>query len=580
VDKSTDGAAKRTPLSWSRAGVVILALVSLGTGYVGLYTYQPPPPNAPVGYWLDLFYYDLQLFVIDSAPLADGGPFPLALEFARILAPVTTVYAVVVAFLGLLRAEFRRIRLRRSRNHAIVTGDTTGARALATRLRQTGVSVVETADSDAIALVAAGIGGARTLYACADDTTNATVNLAAALDATEAKRRGRAKRGLRIYAQVSDATLALALRARRLGLPEATALDVDFVNFEELAARELLRSEPLDIDLSDPPHILVAGLGTFGRTVLVEFAQQWRLRSPRRGERVAVTLVDPAASGAAAELAARSDIVREVFDLTPVDGDLDDALRTLSGPPPYRAYICYEDEDLALRQAFTMVGLWRGGRDSIVLRLNQLDRPGDAVHPVFRRLLDNLYGRLRFVGVAKLACDPSVIEKDLVERLAQAIHEQYLLEALRDGAAMGSNVSMTLWGDLPEDKKDANRAQAGDIGVKLSMVGCTVAPRTGAGDAFSFTPAEIESLAQHEQQRWRTERQASGWKYAAVRDDKAKKHPSIVSWETLPETERDKDRNAVRTLPAVLAHVGLRIVRVGERRAQEIGVELTSPASV
>jgi hypothetical protein len=57
------------------------------------------------------------------------------------------------------------------------------------------------------------------------------------------------------------------------------------------------------------------------------------------------------------------------------------------------------------------------------------------------------------------------------------------------------------------------------------------------------------------------ERASKGWQYAPERDDRWKYHPSMGPWEDLSEIEREKDRNAVRSLPAILFQVDLRIVR-------------------
>ena len=46
-----------------------------------------------------------------------------------------------------------------------------------------------------------------------------------------------------------------------------------------------------------------------------------------------------------------------------------------------------------------------------------------------------------------------------------------------------------------------------------------------------------------------------------TRDDGAKVHPCLVSWDELPESEKDKDRDAVRNIPVVLAAAGLRVIR-------------------
>lgn len=146
-----------------------------------------------------------------------------------------------------------------------------------------------------------------------------------------------------------------------------------------------------------------------------------------------------------------------------------------------------------------------------------------------------------------------------LERIARAVHEQYLREQTRDGVAMGSAPGMTDWEHLDEDKREANRAQARDIEAKLGRIGCQVAPATEA--QFTFTDAELEALARDEQVRWSRERTEAGWRHGDPRDDAAKLHPSLVTWDELSESEKDKDRDAVRNIPAALASVGLGIVR-------------------
>jgi hypothetical protein len=120
------------------------------------------------------------------------------------------------------------------------------------------------------------------------------------------------------------------------------------------------------------------------------------------------------------------------------------------------------------------------------------------------------------------------------------------------------------WNDLSEEYREANRALARDIGRKLSKIHATVAPRTGFNDVFCFTTAEEEELARHEHDRWWKSRLASGWRYGPERDGHKKLHPSLIDFDRLSEQERDKDREAVRGLPDVLAGVGLEIVRLSD----------------
>jgi hypothetical protein len=45
-----------------------------------------------------------------------------------------------------------------------------------------------------------------------------------------------------------------------------------------------------------------------------------------------------------------------------------------------------------------------------------------------------------------------------------------------------------------------------------------------------------------------------GWRYGPKRDDNAKKHPDLVPYRDLPESERDYDRTmAIETIKVILA---------------------------
>ncbi len=143
------------------------------------------------------------------------------------------------------------------------------------------------------------------------------------------------------------------------------------------------------------------------------------------------------------------------------------------------------------------------------------------------------------------------LDRETIERLAQRIHENYRGTYAPAGPG---------WDQLTEDLREANRAQARAIVRKLASVGAAVEPRQQT-TPFEFTDAELEQLAKVEHRRWVAQKRATGWIYAAVRDDRRKRHPMIIKWEKLSEWEREKDRDAVRNIPALLNSVGLRIVR-------------------
>ena len=43
---------------------------------------------------------------------------------------------------------------------------------------------------------------------------------------------------------------------------------------------------------------------------------------------------------------------------------------------------------------------------------------------------------------------------------------------------------------------------------------------------------------------------------SGVKDPERKTHPLLVTWEELDEPEREKDRDAIRAIPRMLARVG------------------------
>jgi len=66
--------------------------------------------------------------------------------------------------------------------------------------------------------------------------------------------------------------------------------------------------------------------------------------------------------------------------------------------------------------------------------------------------------------------------------------------------------------------------------------------------------ALTERLAENAHDIWAIKRLHEGWTYGPQRDDAAKKHPDLVPYANLPESEKNYDRNAaMETLKAIVA---------------------------
>jgi RyR domain-containing protein len=63
----------------------------------------------------------------------------------------------------------------------------------------------------------------------------------------------------------------------------------------------------------------------------------------------------------------------------------------------------------------------------------------------------------------------------------------------------------------------------------------------------------LERLAQNTHDVWAATRIAQGWSFGPSRDDVAKKHPCLVPYGQLPDSEKEYDRRTVaETLKAIL----------------------------
>jgi hypothetical protein len=137
------------------------------------------------------------------------------------------------------------------------------------------------------------------------------------------------------------------------------------------------------------------------------------------------------------------------------------------------------------------------------------------------------------------------------------------VEARARGETPATNSAMRPWEELPENLREANRAQVADIPNKLRLLGYELAPSHGlCASEIAMTDAQVEALSIREHQRWMSDRLRHGWTYAATRDNARKHHPLLVPWEELSEPEKEKDRDTVRNVPRLIERAGFRVRKV------------------
>ena len=152
-------------------------------------------------------------------------------------------------------------------------------------------------------------------------------------------------------------------------------------------------------------------------------------------------------------------------------------------------------------------------------------------------------------------------EKELIEKVAQKIHEDYYRQRITDGQ---STPTLLAWSDLPDNKRKSNLDAAAEIPVKLGSIGHGIR-KIKVGEPLQtpdISDEEIEKLARNEHERWCREQMIQGWRYNEIRKDSEKLHPSLVPWEKLSETEQHKDREAIYAIPRILKEAGYGVYRL------------------
>jgi len=151
------------------------------------------------------------------------------------------------------------------------------------------------------------------------------------------------------------------------------------------------------------------------------------------------------------------------------------------------------------------------------------------------------------------------------EKLAEAIHEKYRQEKMKDTRqkAHPDDPAMVPWKNLMEDIKESNRLQADHTPEKLRAIGCDFAPvKSREPRMIEITDEEFEKMAEMEHQRFVAEKLLAGWSPGDKKDYDKKTRPDLVEWENLPEELKDTDRRAVRAIPDLLAQAGFEIYRL------------------
>lgn len=546
----------------------------------------------------DLFYLSLQLFVLES-----GTTIPVAgwmLQFARFIAPLITIYSLIFLIFHLFHEKIREFFYQFARNHVIIFGDgqlgpilyknliNSGYHCLYisnSKIREktlwekdqaNGLSIVRAPTLEKI-LNYTSINHASHFFAV---DNNDPVNIEIVTYISHLLKDDR-NNPLNSYIHLNNIELSQLLKEYQLFSIEKSSMRVDFFNVFNIAGSLLLTEYSPFIKFekcSEPPHILIIGMGRMGQSVFFNSIRKWKIITKERSKKLVVSVIDKVASEKIRRIITKYPSIVDYADIYQYDIDIEsseflEGKFLVSSTYPYfvsNVFICLSNESQGLVYAIEIYKMLQ--KRAPEYGLNVIDIPiivrtltDSGFTHIFKKEMDFIdpFRCIYPFPVLEKTCNPALIFNGYYELIARSIHEQYLTHQLSLGLELGSHVSLVPWNELSDAYKESSRKQADDIIRKIHSIHCIIRPIINWDDPrFVFTQIELEKLAVLEHERWFNEKKLQGWIYGQYRNDKERTHPCLIPWNDLPEDEKDKDRNAIMAIPQLLELVELRIQRI------------------
>ena len=551
-----------------------------------------------VGFWLayqsqaehrsisDLLYLSLQLFTLNS-----GAQVPVNsvfLEIARFLAPLISFYVIVSVIFTLIQ-QFRLFifNVIPSR-HVVVCG-----------LGYLGPEIVRYYKDTMRVVVIESDPRNREIETCKDygaiviigDATNENVLRKAAVrkakdifivagnDATNAKIASVCKKILDEAAgnEVQCHVHFLNPYLLRAFFPLAffskikSRCRMEFFNLYLISGNCIQKLYPpfTEHDVTNgKAHVLILGVGRMGEELITRTVKRWIAKKTQTS--ITITCIDKSARDKEQYFNCQYPSISDHCRLTMIETDLTskDFLtgafleKIPSDPPVGMIYLCIDDAETSITAAITLARMPILKGIPMVVRSTY----DDGLTRIFTSLAQNNpeLSHIRTFPLVSNDCGKPLIIGGMREILAAAIHDHYRALRTAQNLPAADDPSMKPWHELDEDFKQSNRKQAYHIFTKLQEVNCGLEPLILWDEPlFEFTPDEVEKLAELEHIRWVEERTFEGWKPGS-KNKELKTTPWLVPYSQLPEEIKEFDRKPVKKIPALLARIDLKVVRIRE----------------
>ncbi len=192
--------------------------------------------------------------------------------------------------------------------------------------------------------------------------------------------------------------------------------------------------------------------------------------------------------------------------------------------------------------------------------------------------------------------EASEIDMNMIRKLARAIHSRYLQKMRKyvTSAEKETNIPMfyypgdpgnqylTDFENLPDEIKYSNIDNAYHIPAKLLSVGYKIrhVKKEFKSVTLHLIEEEIETMAMVEHIRWSWDKRLNGWIYGNLKDNSNKIHPGLIPYEELEEAEKEKDRELVRLIPALLQDIDYEAYPVNPDRIRNLSYAIKPQSSI
>lgn len=569
---------------WHWFFIGLIAAVAFVLGYIGLCRAAVPTGLARTRW--DLLYLTLQLFWVQGGNVP--SPVPWQLELARFLAPTVPALTLLKTVALIFRDQRQMFRLRfLTKGHVVVCGLGLKGLQFVKDFRRQGHTVVVielNADSNYIRscrdlgatvlignaidknlLAQARVQRARLVVAITgDEGTN--VETAMRVHQLVRASDGKQRQPVTCFVHVVTLKLCRLFKNHQIFTETDDPFEAHIFNIYENSARFFLEDFPLDrgqITVADEKyvHLITVGFGQTGESVVLQAAKTGHYAN---GLKPRLTVIDLKADEQRSGFLGRYPQFGQVCDLEFVQGDieapeiLDQIQRWTSDHNAVATVVvCLNGDSRSLLCALAVLSKLEPTRVPICVRM--------AENAGLATLLDQRHGAADWVthvhafGMTSITCTKRMILNEEQDNLAEAIHEDYCQKRIAEGKQPADDPALAPWQRLDPHFREANRAQADHILVKLRAIGCESSPpRPGQEPVVEFSDEKIEILSRMEHARWNAEKFLANWTQGP-RDLEQRTSPHLVDWAELPDDIKEYDREAVRNIPQLLERIGEKI---------------------